>query len=73
MHSGFDRILYEEKSEEGWTLSSGTDMVEVWTKSEPDTPVHLIKVTSYIKSCSCHAYGKVWGQSPEEAFVNWVL
>jgi len=41
-----ERILREEKSsnqEEGWKFMSRTETAEVWRKSEPDKPVHLIK------------------------------
>ena len=48
-YSDLDRILHEEQSSnegEGWKFMSRTETAEVWRKSEPDKPVHLIKVTS---------------------------
>ncbi len=69
-HTDVEHMLHEEQStnrEEGWKFMNRTEFVEVWRKSEPDKPVHLIKVcvqpfypaacqlTTKISHKACHA------------------
>ena len=67
-YTDIDYVLHEEKSnnqEEGWKFMSRTETAEVWRKSEPDKPVHLIKVFSSVL-VSAHVH--VWVMSSN---VSW--
>ena len=45
------RILHEEEcsdANEGWKFVSRSEFTEVWKKSDPSKPVHLVKVFSIV-------------------------